>query len=46
MSCRCHGGCEWCLGNRIYKYMKKEEEMLDKMKEWEYNIDINEREVE
>ena len=21
-SCRCHGGCPWCLGNRIHKYEK------------------------
>lgn len=36
-SCRCHGGCEWCLGNRLHKYRKKEKEMLDKLKDWEYN---------
>ena len=23
-SCRNHGGCEWCLGNRLYKYKKWE----------------------
>ena len=22
-SCRNHGGCEWCLENRMYKYIKK-----------------------
>lgn len=36
-SCRCHGGCDWCLRNRLYKYLKKEKEMLDKLEEWEYN---------
>ena len=23
-SCRNHGGCEWCEGNRKHKYKKKE----------------------
>lgn len=36
-SCRNHGGCEWCLDNRLYKYKKREQKMLDRMKEWEYN---------
>lgn len=22
-TCRCHGGCEWCKGNRTHKYEKK-----------------------
>lgn len=22
-SCRCHGGCDWCRGNRLYRYTKK-----------------------
>ena len=21
--CRCHGGCKWCLDNRMYQYKKK-----------------------
>lgn len=21
--CRNHGGCSWCLGNRVHKYKKK-----------------------
>ena len=21
-TCRCHGGCAWCLGNRVHKYAK------------------------
>lgn len=24
-SCRNHGGCEWCKGNRTYKNKKEEE---------------------
>ena len=24
-SCRNHGGCDWCLENRTYKYKKKKE---------------------
>jgi hypothetical protein len=26
-SCRNHGGCSWCLGNRTHKYKKK---LIDK----------------
>lgn len=33
-SCRCHGGRDWCLGNRMYKYKKKQLQ-LDQ-KELEY----------
>lgn len=22
-SCRNHGACDWCLGNRLYKYKKR-----------------------
>lgn len=36
-SCRNHGGCPWCEENRKYKYLKKEKETLDKLKEWYYN---------
>lgn len=36
-TCRNHGSCEWCLENRLYKYLKKEQKMLDKIKEWQYN---------
>ena len=36
-SCRNHGGCPWCEENRKYKYLKKEQKFLDKLKEWEYN---------
>ena len=35
-SCRCHGGCDWCLENRTYKYKKKQLQ-LDQ-KELEYYI--------
>lgn len=37
MSCRCHGGCMWCLGNRLYKYEKNNQKTLDKLKDWMYN---------
>jgi len=36
-SCRNHGGCPWCEGNRKYKYIKKYKKDLDKLKEWMYN---------
>ena len=32
-SCRCHGTCEWCQANRQYKNKKREQSMLDKLKE-------------
>ena len=32
-SCRNHGGCEWCLGNRLYKYEKRRRAMDDRQKE-------------
>lgn len=36
-SCRNHGGCDWCKGNRLYKFKKEEEKTLDKLKEISYN---------
>lgn len=32
-TCRNHGGCDWCLGNRTYKYQKELNKILDKMKD-------------
>ena len=34
-SCRNHGSCIWCLLNRKYKNIKREEEIRQKKKEWE-----------
>ena len=36
-SCRNHGGCPWCEENRTYKFRKKEQKMLDRLKEFKYN---------
>jgi hypothetical protein len=36
-SCRNHGGCPFCEGNRLYQYHKELQKSLDKMKEWRYN---------
>jgi hypothetical protein len=36
-SCRNHGSCDWCKGNRLYKFKKEEEKTLDKLKEIDYN---------
>ena len=33
-TCRCHGGCEYCLSNRMYQYNKMSEKINDKLKEW------------
>lgn len=32
-SCRNHGGCSWCEGNRTYKYRKKAAGMIAAMNE-------------
>ena len=32
-TCRNHGGCPWCTGNRTYKNRKRLEIMLDKLLE-------------
>lgn len=37
-SCRNHGGCNWCLKNRIYKYDKKKEATRLKEEEFEQEI--------
>lgn len=37
-SCRCHGGCEWCLGNRMYRYNKIKEKMEQEEKEYDERI--------
>ena len=36
-SCRCHGGCGWCLGNRTHKYRKIKEGKDIELKEWKEN---------
>lgn len=36
-SCRNHGGCEWCLENRMYKNLKR----LAAMKELENEYEID-----
>lgn len=36
-TCRNNCGCEWCAENRRIKYIRKEQKMLDRMKEWLYN---------
>lgn len=33
-SCRNHGGCKWCESNRKHKIIKKEQKMLDKLKDF------------
>ena len=33
-ACRNHGGCQWCLENRIHKYRKKEEAAKLDRREW------------
>lgn len=32
-SCRCHGGCPWCLGNRMHKNTKRILRMRDQLKD-------------
>lgn len=33
-SCRNHGGCDWCLGNRQHKYKRKEQKYDDELKNY------------
>lgn len=34
-SCRCHGGCDYCLNNRMYNLKKQIERADFEMKEYE-----------
>ncbi len=33
-SCRNHGSCPWCLGNRMHKHVKKQQKMDDSIKDF------------
>ena len=33
-SCRCHGTCEWCLNNRLYRSRRLEQMARDKYKDF------------
>lgn len=33
-TCRNHGTCPWCKENRLYKNIKREQIMLDKLKDF------------
>ena len=33
-SCRCHGGCGYCLNNRMYQYNKNIERFFRDLKEY------------
>ena len=32
-TCRCHGGCPYCLGNRMHKHLKQYAKTRDQLKE-------------
>jgi len=32
-SCTNHGGCPWCLGNRMHKHVKQYAKVRDQLKE-------------
>lgn len=32
--CRNHGTCDWCLGNRMYKYEKKKNACEKEIERW------------
>ena len=34
MSCRNHGGCPWCEGNRLFKFKKADEKSKQELKEF------------
>ena len=29
-SCRCHGGCDWCRGNRTYQHIRARRAAADR----------------
>ena len=33
-TCRCHGSCEWCKANRLYKVVRREQKMNSKLNEY------------
>lgn len=33
-TCRNHGGCDWCLSNRTYKYAKKIQALTERLEEF------------
>ena len=35
MSCRCHGDCSWCRGNRLYQDIKNREAADQELREYE-----------
>lgn len=41
-SCRCHGGCEYCLSNRQHKHRKQKEKARDLLEEWNRQKDEEE----
>lgn len=34
-TCRNHGSCEWCKGNRTHKNKKRELKVIQEVREWE-----------
>lgn len=34
-TCRNHGSCDFCKGNRLYQSSKAQDEIDSKLKEWE-----------
>lgn len=33
-SCRNHGGCPWCEGNRLFKFRKNNEKSAEELREF------------
>ena len=33
-TCRCHGSCEWCKANRLYKSIRSIQKMDSKLNEY------------
>lgn len=43
MTCRCHGGCGWCEGNRLHSYRKRKsaaEEAIAEIMKYGYEDDL------
>jgi len=37
-TCRCHGGCPWCMGNRYHKHRVRIEATEQELKEVKYDF--------
>ena len=41
ITCRCHGGCPYCLGSRFHSIKKKELSIKEKIKDFKNNNEVD-----